>query len=113
MNCFEAPGDTNLPLAQRTDFHYGNSGRNILQGPGSKVWDAGIYRNFFITENVKLQFRFEVFNLLNHPNFGAPYAALIATKVPGETTAQVNPGLGAITSAADPRIIQMALRLDF
>jgi outer membrane receptor protein involved in Fe transport len=113
VNCFEPPGDTNLPLNQRTQFFYGNSGRNILQGPDYKNLDFGLYKNFFIKENIKLQFRFEAFNVLNHPNFNAPYAGLIVNKVPGETTAQLNPNAGIITSAQDPRIIQLAVRLDF
>ena len=52
--------------------HYGNLGRNSLVGPTYKQWDFALYKNTAITERVKVQFRAEFFNLLNHPNFSSP-----------------------------------------
>jgi len=52
--------------------HYGNLGRNALQGPPFKQWDLAIYKNTKIAERVTLQLRVEIFNLLNHPNFSNP-----------------------------------------
>ncbi len=52
--------------------HYGNLGRNSLVGPTYKQWDFALYKNTGIGERVKLQFRAEFFNLLNHPNFANP-----------------------------------------
>jgi len=52
--------------------HYGNLGRNALQGPPFKQWDLAIYKNTKIAERVTLQLRAEIFNLLNHPNFSNP-----------------------------------------
>ncbi len=52
--------------------HYGNLGRNALQGPPFKQWDLAIYKNTKITEQLSLQLRAEFFNLLNHPNFSSP-----------------------------------------
>ena len=52
--------------------HYGNLGRNSLVGPTYKQWDFALYKNTGITERVKVQFRAEFFNLLNHPNFSSP-----------------------------------------
>jgi len=52
--------------------HYGNLGRNALQGPPFKQWDLAIYKNTTITERLKLQLRAEFFNILNHPNFANP-----------------------------------------
>ena len=112
-NAFVAPGDTELPPAQRKDYHHGNSGRDILYADGREGWDSGLFKNFRITENHKLEFRFEAFNLPNHPDFNAPSASLISTKVPGKTTADLNPNLGRVSSAAAPRILQMALRYVF
>jgi len=52
--------------------HYGNLGRNALVGPTYKQWDFVLYKNTAITERVKVQFRAEFFNILNHPNFSNP-----------------------------------------
>ena len=80
----------------------GNAGRNIMRGPGTKVFDFSLDRNFAITERASLQFRWEVFNLSNTVQFGLPNA-----NVSGGTP-------GVITSlAGDARIMQFALRLRF
>jgi len=50
----------------------GDLSRNFLRGFGSTQWDFAVHRDFPIHESVKLQFRAEMFNLLNHPNFGPP-----------------------------------------
>ncbi|HJZ67017.1 MAG TPA: carboxypeptidase-like regulatory domain-containing protein, partial [Blastocatellia bacterium] len=55
---------------------FGNAGRNILRGDGLKNFDLGIYRSFRITERQSVQFRSEVFNLPNHPNFFFPNTSL-------------------------------------
>ena len=52
--------------------HFGNLGRNALQGPPFKQWDLAIYKNTKFTERLNLQLRAEFFNLLNHPNFSNP-----------------------------------------
>ena len=52
--------------------HYGNLGRNSLQGPPFKQWDLAIYKTTKLTEKMNLQLRAEFFNLLNHPNFSNP-----------------------------------------
>jgi hypothetical protein len=79
-------GNGNLPSDQRTvdhwfdvsafarvdEFTFGNSGRNVLIGPGVKIFDGSIRKVFSITERQKLEFRTEFFNMLNHPNFNQP-----------------------------------------
>jgi hypothetical protein len=52
--------------------HFGNLGRNALQGPPFKQWDLAIYKNTKFSERLSLQMRAEFFNLLNHPNFSNP-----------------------------------------
>jgi hypothetical protein len=52
--------------------HYGNLGRNSLVGPTYKQWDFALYKNMAIGERMKVQFRAEFFNFLNHPNFSSP-----------------------------------------
>ncbi|HXM92886.1 MAG TPA: carboxypeptidase regulatory-like domain-containing protein [Candidatus Dormibacteraeota bacterium] len=51
----------------------GNSGRNNFYGPGLTTVDFSAFKNFRFTERLKFQFRAEFFNILNHPNFGAPH----------------------------------------
>ena len=83
-------------------FTIGNSGRNILRGPGVKNWDLAILKNTYITERVSHQFRLELFNAWNTPQFRNP-------------STNVDPGGngGRITAARDPRIIQVAMKLYF
>jgi hypothetical protein len=64
--CFAQNGTVIYPNAF---FTYGNMGRNIFRGPGFVNWDASIAKIWRVNEKLKLQFRGEVFNLLNHPNF--------------------------------------------
>ena len=80
---------------------YGNLGRNTYYGPGFANIDLGVVKNFAIRERMNTQFRFELFNALNHANFNNP------------TTAQNSGNFMKITSAGDPRILQLALRLTF
>ena len=83
-------------------FTFGNGGRNILTGPGRVNFDYSVFKNFALTERVKLQFRTEMFNLFNHAQFDLP------------NTAIGNPNAGIITSiVGTPRQIQFALRLSF
>jgi hypothetical protein len=85
------------------NFTFGNSGVNILRGPGSWNLDGILSKNFPLgAESRFLQFRFEAFNVFNHANFGQPNANI-------NTPAQV----GRIFSAEAPRILQLALKLNF
>ena len=52
--------------------HFGNLGRNSLQGPIFKEFNFSVYKNTAFTERVNLQIRAEFFNILNHPNFSNP-----------------------------------------
>jgi hypothetical protein len=51
---------------------FGVQPRNILRGPGFIAWDMGLRKNFPIYESQLLQFRFEMFDILNHPNWSNP-----------------------------------------
>jgi Carboxypeptidase regulatory-like domain/TonB dependent receptor len=83
-------------------YAFGNLGRNVLRQNGFKEVDAGAFKQFPITETRKLEFRTEVFNLLNHPSFGAP-----DTSVGSPTFGQVLKTIGL------PRVIQFGLKLNF
>ncbi|MEP6539367.1 MAG: carboxypeptidase regulatory-like domain-containing protein, partial [Bryobacteraceae bacterium] len=80
---------------------FGNVGRNTLYGPGTFNIDFSMHKSIPITEKLKLQYRAEFFNVMNHPILGNP------------GTTVTSGGFGRITSAGAPRVIQMALKLNF
>jgi hypothetical protein len=94
---------------------FGNAPRNFLRGFGESQVDLALRREFPITERLKLQFRAEAFNLLNHPNFG-----MIDTNYGdptfGQAVQMLNSSLGMLNSlyqAGGPRSMQLSLRLAF
>jgi hypothetical protein len=80
---------------------FGNVGRNTMRGPGQSSVDFGLIREVTLHESLRLQFRAEAFNVLNKVNLGNPNAM------------QSSPNFGQITTAGQPRLIQLALRLRF
>jgi hypothetical protein len=100
----------------------GDLGRNSLRGFGMTEWDLAIHRDFPILESRKLQFRAEIFNVLNHPNFGPPLSDItmpsfgVATETFGQYLAGTNGaggGLNPLYQPGGPRSIQLALKLVF
>jgi outer membrane receptor protein involved in Fe transport len=63
-------------FATPPQFTYGNSGRNILYGPGRVNFDFSLFKEFRATERLRLQFRAECFNLFNTAQFDLPNAAI-------------------------------------
>ncbi len=111
-------GNGNLPSGQRSIYQwfnvgafadaqpytFGNSGYNVLIGPGLVNLDLGVRKVFSITERQKVEFRAEFYNTLNHPNFGLPNSDIDAG--PGAA--------GAITSlTGNMRTVQFALKYRF
>jgi hypothetical protein len=86
---------------------FGNVGKGFLRGPGSFNWDMGLLKNFAITERFTLQFRAEYFNVLNKVNLNDP----TNTNSGGANVSSSN--FGRITSAGDPRIGQLVLKILF
>jgi hypothetical protein len=80
---------------------FGNSGRNILDGPGYKDYSMNLYREESLSEGVKIQFRAEAFNILNSANFDLPDNYL------------GSPTFGRVLSAESPRRIQFGVKLIF
>ena len=111
------PTDSNgNPLRQ------GNLGRNALRGFGATQWDLAVHRDFPLRESLSLQFRAEMFNVLNHPNFGTLQPAIgqgsfgQATQMLGQSLSAGNLGGGAFSplyQIGGPRSIQFALKLRF
>ena len=90
---------------------YGNAGRDIIPGPGLATWDFSVLKNTTIHERINLQFRAEIFNILNRANFNTP--SLIVFTPPTTTNPTGNSGTaGAITSTSTTaRQVQFGLKL--
>jgi len=107
--------------------HTGNEGRNSLWGPPFKQWDLALYKDTAITERLKMQFRADFFNIVNHPNFTNPFlptffAACDNTGIDANgacegylpTTATGDVGEGnPFIGGGGPRGIQLALKFMF
>ncbi len=84
---------------------YGNLGRDTLIGPALATWDFSLLKDIPLHERMRVQFRAEFFNILNHTNFNTPNAVTF-------TPTGVSPTAGVITSTATTsRQIQFALKL--
>jgi len=81
---------------------FGNASRTICCGPGLDNWDISVQKNTPVNDNMHLEFRVDFFNLANHTKFYNPDGNI----TDGED-------FGRVTRAADPRLIQMALKLYF
>jgi len=109
-------GGANCPC---TIGQLGNSARNILSGPPFRNWDFSLVKDTkvgLLGEAGMLEFRVEMFNILNHPNFGSPAAAVFAGQSSDLTPFSESPTQGAgqiSTMQGTPRQIQFALRLEF
>jgi hypothetical protein len=112
--------------------HYGNEGRDSLNGPDYRQWDLAVFKNTPISERVNLQLRADIFNIVNHPNFANPFLpAFIADPYsPNGVFAmqgnrEVSTGFSQITATGDvgignpflggggPRGIQLAAKFSF
>ncbi len=97
-NCFVTPAL----------YAFGNSGRDILSGPGTNELDFSLFKDTYVSEKRYLEFRGEFFNIMNRPEFNTPNATTGA------------PGAGTISSAGDipgfsrtSRQIQFSLKFYF
>lgn len=81
--------------------HFGNAGNGILMGPGLDLWDLSAIKNFALGEHARLQLRGEFFNAFNHTNFASVDQRL------GQSQ------FGQVTSAHDPREIQLGGKITF
>ena len=104
--------DPNLPRGERTierffatecfvatADRFGTAGRSTVIGPDVNVLDLAVFKNFAVRNGVRLQVRGEFFNALNHPNWNQPGRTLGGS------------GFGEVTSAADPRIVQLGAKI--
>lgn len=106
--------DPNLPSSEQTtarffntsafvqapQFTLGSSSRNPVRGPHYRNADIALIKRVYFNETMNLELRGEAFNVTNTPPLGAPNAVL-------------GPGFGSITSAGDPRVIQLGAKFNF
>jgi hypothetical protein len=100
---------------------YGDAGRNILRASGLQQLDLGLHKTFQASERVTVQFRAELFNAYNHPNFATPAASgnslLTAGSSFGLSQEMANSSSGGLLlplfNSGGPRSIQLALKLLF
>jgi hypothetical protein len=88
---------------------WGNEPHNGVRGPGRDNWNISLFKNFVLDEGrgIVLQFRAEFFNIWNHPQWVGD------TLNGGISTNHGASNFGAVTSAYDPRTIQLALKFSF
>ena len=97
----------------------GNLGRDTLTGPGYADWDLSLLKTTQFTERVRLQFRAEFFNVLNHTNLQTPNEVVFSSgptqgTSANQTAAAVqSPTAGVVTAASTSRQIQLGLKLLF
>ena len=100
---FQLPADD--PTVGNTIFNtIGNSGRRFFSGPGINNFDLTLQKNLKLTESKSFEFRVEAFNAFNHAQFYGPLS------VDGNINDST---FGQVVSAAPPRLVQLAAKLNF
>ena len=87
-------------FVQAPQFTIGTSSRNPVRGPHYRNADIALIKRVHFNDTRNLELRVEAFNVTNTPPLGAPNAVL-------------GPGFGSITSAGDPRVIQLGAKFNF
>ncbi len=109
-------GDPTLPADQRTAAHWfntaafstapiftiGTSSRNPVRGPAYRDVDLSFIRRVAVTSGRSLEFRAEIFNLLNTVNLTPPASWVLGAA-----------NFGTVTTALDPRVVQLAIKYNF
>ena len=80
---------------------FGNSGRNVIIGPGIWNVDTALARTLRLSDTTRVQFRTDFYNVFNHPNLVAP---------PSMQNFADSPDFGALFVARSPRIVQFGLK---
>jgi len=87
----------------------GSAGRQVFRGPGQNQWDLATFKDFTLFENLKFQIRGEFYNAFNHTQW-----MTIDTSPRFDATGkQINSLFGTATGDRGPRVIQLALRVNF
>jgi hypothetical protein len=103
-SCFAAPS------------HYYENGPTVMKpiyGPAFFNWDMGLFKNFQIKEQMKLQFRFNAYNFMNHPLWSFPSTTNLTLGFDGRTGQLNTPNFGITTEKQGHRVLQLALKFYF
>jgi hypothetical protein len=117
FGCYVVGNAMLVPPATGT---FGTMGRNIFRGPGLTDWDFSVVKNWQASDRLGIQFRAEMFNILNHPNFASPNAAIFGFVDPSDPstfgcrcgTPDVG-GANPVIGTGGPRNIQLGLKFRF
>lgn len=107
---YSVPGNQmNLAAFATPVGHFGDAARNLLAGPAVYNTDFGISKVFSLTESQRIEFRAEMFNIFNTPQFANPEANTASPATFGQTfsTITTNSGFGS------NRQVQFALKYSF
>jgi hypothetical protein len=97
------------PFGVPAKYKWGNAGRSLAEGPGLIHVDFSLHKKTKITERQGLDFRFEMFNMLNRANFGQPGNNMSSPAALGRITGVLNTNIGVGTA----RQIQFTMRYSF
>jgi hypothetical protein len=92
---------------------FGNSGANVIQGPGSAALHFGLYKNFVVRERVRMRFEFGGTNVLNRQNWSNPNMDLSNPTARGTITGVGGGGGAGGIDATGPRELRLGWRVDF
>ena len=109
-------GNFSKPATDPISGYYtqvGNLGRNALFGPGFHDWDTGMMKDFTMRERFKLEFRADVFNLLNHPQFQNGSFQQNLSQAPPAVNGVITTTNPAVTRLSSERELQLAVRITF
>ncbi len=114
-----APGGRTLnpsAFVQAPTGQQGDEGRNDIAGFGLTQFDVSVAKKFPLSERLRLQFRADAFNVLNHPNFTNPQGLVFFGLIEQQSSEMLNQGLGGLNplfQQGGPRSLQLSLRLTF
>ncbi len=126
-NSLVLTGEVPLPKGERTMGRFFNTGvfrmpakdevgsgaavrRYAYRGPGINNWELSFFKNFRLTERVKMQFRWEMYNAFNHPSFDSVDGTIRFNPSTGEVQPTT---FGQVNGAGGGRVQQGALRISF
>lgn len=102
-------------FARPVPGNFGNAPKDVLRLPGTSNFDLSIFKNIPLKSEARfLQFRWEIYNLFNHTQFsGVNTTAQFSAPDANGVVTQNNANFGLVTSAREPRYMQMSLRFTF
>lgn len=103
-------------FAPPAEWQWGNSGRNLLFGPGYNDWDISAQKSFAVTERMSLKFRADMFDAFNHVNLANPNASVADTRdggTPNNNSGQIFSTVNIGTTGSSNRTVQFGLTLSY